>query len=118
MGPFWGCTGFPDCRTTRNDIDGEPSTQIDEHYRCPVCTRQLVKAENEAGKYWYCCGYNKGCKVTLNDVNGRPEPAYRCRLCGQLLSKRQSKNGVFWGCSQFPKCTSTYPDSNGVPDLS
>jgi DNA topoisomerase-3 len=23
-GPFWSCTGYPDCKTSTNDVDGEP----------------------------------------------------------------------------------------------
>lgn len=116
MGPFWGCSGFPDCRTTLNDIAGKPSTQVDEHYRCPLCTRRLVKADPQKGEYWFCSGYSKGCKVTLNDEAGVPEAAWRCPECGQLLIKRQGKNGSFWGCTNYPACKATFSDSNNRPD--
>ncbi|HJO11588.1 MAG: topoisomerase DNA-binding C4 zinc finger domain-containing protein [Gammaproteobacteria bacterium] len=117
MGPFWSCTGYPDCKSTLYDRGGVPSLEMDEHYRCPLCTRKMVRADKEKGDYWFCSGYNKGCKVTLNDLNGMPEPAYRCKSCQQLLVRRNGKNGVFWGCSQFPKCTSTYRDDKGKPDF-
>ncbi|MFM1895999.1 MAG: hypothetical protein RLZZ385_1073 [Pseudomonadota bacterium] len=117
MGPFWGCTGFPRCRTMLYDRDGKPSTEADEHYRCPVCTRPMVRTSNKRGDYWYCTGFRKGCKVRLQDDHGRPETAYRCRHCGQLLVRRKGRNGVFWGCSRYPECTATYNDLNGVPDL-
>ena len=117
MGPFWGCTGYPACKTTRYDVDGEPSQEADEHYRCPVCTRSMIKTTDDSGYYWFCTGYNKGCKVTLRDDNGRPEEAFRCKNCGQLLIKRKGKKGKFWGCSQYPKCTTTYSDSNGKPNF-
>lgn len=116
-GPFWGCTGFPICRTMLYDRDGKPSTEADEHYRCPVCTRAMVKTSNEKGDYWFCTGYKKGCKVTLKDDQGRPESAFRCRQCGQLMVMRKGKNGVFWGCSHFPDCTATCNDKEGKPDF-
>ena len=116
MGPFWGCSDFPKCKTTRNDADGKPSEKVDEHYRCPICTRRMVKADKEKGDYWYCSGFAKGCKVTLADHNGVPELAHRCKSCGFLLVKRKGKNGVFWGCSTYPKCTASYPDINHRPD--
>lgn len=117
MGPFWGCTGFPQCKTTLYDRDGKPSQDADEHYRCPVCTRPMVKSSKGRGTYWLCTGYKKGCKVRLKDQDGRPEVAYRCRHCGQLLKRRKGKNGMFWGCSSYPDCTETYNDKHGKPDF-
>ncbi len=125
MGPFWGCSGFPGCKTTLNEVDGKPSTAINPDYRCPLCTRKLVRAdsthgeEKERGKgdYWFCSGYNKGCKVKLDDLDGRPKPAYRCKRCGKLLTRREGKNGSFWGCSSYPTCTASYNDIEGRPDL-
>lgn len=116
-GPFWGCTGFPLCKTSLNDVDGKPSRDIDEHYRCPLCTRQLVRAAPEKGDYWFCSGFQKGCKVTLADHNGRPETAYLSHRCGHLLVKRKGKNGEFWGCREYPQCKTTYPDKNNRPDF-
>ncbi|MDB3897839.1 topoisomerase DNA-binding C4 zinc finger domain-containing protein [Gammaproteobacteria bacterium] len=117
MGPFWGCTGFPDCRTSFNDVDGVPSEDIDEHYRCPLCTRRLIKADKTKGDYWFCSGYSKGCKVTLPDHEGVPEAAYQCQQCSQLLVKRSGKNGVFWGCSCYPSCSASYNDDNNRPEF-
>jgi len=114
MGPFWGCSGFPECKTTLNDLHGKPSNQIDETFRCPVCTRRLVKAETG---YWFCSGYSKGCKVKIADLSGKPTPSFRCLKCGSVLAKRTGKNGIFWGCSQFPVCSATYSDTNGRPDF-
>ncbi|MCP5329884.1 MAG: topoisomerase DNA-binding C4 zinc finger domain-containing protein [Pseudomonadales bacterium] len=115
MGPFWGCTGFPECKATLFDKDGKPSRTADERFRCPVCTRPMVRAENSRGVYWYCTGFDKGCKTRLSDDNGMPAKAYRCTACGQLLRRRRGKNGYFWGCSQYPECLHTWPDKNGEP---
>ena len=78
MGPFWGCSQFPKCRTTLNDSQGKPSKDIDNLYRCPLCTRRLVRAAPEKGDYWFCSGYSKGCKATVSDNHGRPEAAFKC----------------------------------------
>ena len=115
MGPFWGCTGYPECKTTLFDKEGKPSKTADERFRCPVCTRPLVRAENSQGIYWYCIGFDKGCKTRLSDDNGAPAKAFRCTSCGQLLKRRRAKTGYFWGCSQFPECRHTWPDNNGEP---
>ena len=115
MGPFWGCTGFPECKATLFDKEGKPSKVADERFRCPVCTRPMVRAENARGAYWYCTGFEKGCKTRLADDGGVPAKAFRCTSCGQLLRKRRGKNGVFWGCSQYPECLHTWPDRQGEP---
>lgn len=112
MGPFWGCTAYPACDERLYDVDGKPSATPDERFRCPVCTRPLVRAD---GNYWYCTGYNKGCKVTLADQDGQPAKAWRCPTCGHLLKLRKGKSGVFWGCSQYPLCTVSFADQDGQP---
>ena len=117
MGPFWGCSDFPTCRATLNEVDGKPSVDINPDYRCPLCTRKLVRADKDKGEYWFCSGYNKGCKVKLDDHEGRPKQAHRCKKCGQLLVKREGKNGPFWGCSSYPVCTASYSDLEGIPAL-
>jgi len=118
MGPFWSCTGFPQCRTTRDDVDGRPSTEPDADYCCPVCTRRMVRLHDEQGKaFWLCTGASRGCHVALKDDHGRPAHAYRCGSCGHLLVRRHGKHGTFWGCSRYPDCTRTYNDSDGKPDL-
>lgn len=119
LGPFWGCSAYPTCEGRLYDIDGKPSETPDERYRCPVCTRPLAKASADAssptGAYWYCLGYNKGCKVRLADDNGRPARAWRCPDCGHLLKQRKSRKGVFWGCSQYPLCQASFADKDGQP---
>lgn len=137
MGPFWGCTAYPACAGRLYDRDGKPSETPDERYRCPVCTRPLARSDgsrkNRAGNehgstsanqtdtgkkpYWYCLGYNKGCKVTLPDENGHPAKAWRCPQCGHLLKPRKGKAGLFWGCSQYPLCQASFPDQDGKPRL-
>lgn len=116
MGPFWGCTGYPECDARLYDHDGKASDTPDERYRCPVCTRPMMKAEGDKD-YWYCLGYNKGCKVTLADDNGRPAKAWRCPRCGHLLKRRRGRAGEFWGCSQYPLCQASFPDRDGQPVL-
>ena len=117
MGPFWGCSEFSKCRATLNDINGKPSKDVDELYRCPLCTRRLIRAAPEKGDYWFCSGYSKGCNATVADVDGRPAAAFKCPKCGSMLAKRMSKNGEFWGCSGYPDCKATFNDLNDGPDL-
>ena len=117
LGPFWGCSNFPKCKATLNDVNGKPSSEVDERTRCPKCTRQLVHAPAEKGGYWFCTGYSKGCKVRLNDRDGLPEPAFPCPQCDLVLVKRSGKHGEFWGCRGYPNCEASFRDKNNRPDL-
>lgn len=56
------------------------------------------------------------------DSKGKKKSAdankYLCPHCkeGHLRSIK-GRNGTFWGCTNYPRCTSTYDDVNGMPLL-
>ena len=92
-GFFWGCTGYPDCKTSLPDAEGKPgvrssapakqnaSTTVSAH-TCPKCTKPLRRntralADDPKGKGWDfygCTGYPK-CKETFR-VGGSGEPVF------------------------------------------
>lgn len=58
-------------------------------------------------------------------VAGEPQKIalsnHKCPDCGSFLARRPSKKkkGAFWwACSGYPKCSSTFADNKGRPDLS
>lgn len=55
--------------------------------------------------------FNKDKKIALPDDRICPD-------CRHPIVRKKSKTGTyFWGCINFPKCTKTYPDKNGQPDI-
>ncbi len=53
-GPFLGCSGYPDCKTTMNlDAEGKPvlSSRPTEHV-CDKCGSQMVLREDRAARSW------------------------------------------------------------------
>ncbi|MBQ9497118.1 MAG: topoisomerase DNA-binding C4 zinc finger domain-containing protein [Selenomonadaceae bacterium] len=40
--------------------------------RCPKCGSALVKRKGKNGDFWGCVTY-PNCRVTFNDVNGKPD---------------------------------------------
>lgn len=82
-GPFWGCSGYPECRTSLPDVNGSPGAgepkPSAEIHRCPNCSRALrriVKAAKDDPKkkgwdFWGCTGHPE-CKATFENVNGKP----------------------------------------------
>ena len=123
---FWGCSGYPDCKTTLPDNKGKPgkstpAPQADDRYPCPACKNPMVRRKSSKGFFWGCSSYPV-CKQTLPDSKGKPGIAKSaqkskaehaggsCPDCegGQLI-KREIKKGKnigksFMGCSNFPKC--------------
>lgn len=71
-GPFWACTGFPDCRTTLPDDKGSPgqrkaaATSVASTHKCDKCKKPLQR-KTVVGKFDFfgCTGYPK-CKATFN----------------------------------------------------
>lgn len=71
---FWGCTSYPECKTTLPDAEGKPAPA----FKCPQCSsllRQLTarKGKNKGKKFWVCTGtQDKDCKFTADDNKGNP----------------------------------------------
>nr|WP_319491600.1 DNA topoisomerase III [uncultured Desulfobacter sp.] len=84
-GLFWGCSGYPDCKTTFPDNGGKPDLTPKEKtggvlskFNCQACGKPLIRREAK----------KKG---------------------------KGGKKNYWWGCSGFPDCRETYFDNNGQP---
>lgn len=64
-GFFWGCSGYPDCKTIIADDNGKPGKIIEKkekvappvakEFKCPLCGGKLSYGISKAGKpYWAC----------------------------------------------------------------
>jgi DNA topoisomerase-1 len=114
-GPFLGCSGYPDCKTTMNfDPAGKPvlSARPTEHI-CEKCGSPMVIREGRRGPFLACTGYPK-CKNAKDvDAEGNPvqpiDSGIACAKCGAPMTVRRGPRGPFLGCSAFPKCRSTKP---------
>ncbi|MPZ49849.1 MAG: type I DNA topoisomerase [Dehalococcoidia bacterium] len=101
FGPFFACSGFPECRYTRPDGDNEPQA-TDE--KCDVCDSAMVVKRGRFGAFLACTRYPE-CKGTkpLLQKTGIP-----CPLDGGEIVERSTKKGrKFYGCSNYPKCEFT-----------
>jgi DNA topoisomerase-1 len=111
-GPFLGCSGYPDCQTTMNLVNGQPvpSARPTEH-KCDKCGKVMVLREGRRGPFLACTGYPK-CKNAKDvDAQGNPvqplDLGIRCSKCDSPMIVRKSHRGPFLGCSAYPKCKST-----------
>ncbi len=117
FGPFFACSGFPECRYTRPDGDQEQET-TDEV--CDTCASAMVVKRGRFGPFLACSKYPE-CKGTkpLLQKTGVP-----CPKCGAEIVERQTrKKRRFYGCSKYPECdyvswqrpmTQVCPDCQGM----
>jgi DNA topoisomerase-1 len=104
MGRFLACTGYPDCKTTRDfkEVDGKvvvvEEQTTDE--RCENCGRPMVVKRGRFGRFLACSGYPE-CKTAKPISIG-----VACPECKQgYLTERRSRRGkIFFGCNRYPEC--------------
>jgi DNA topoisomerase-1 len=105
-GHFLACSGYPDCRNTkeyRQHADGTleivPSTRPTDQL-CPTCGSPMVIRRGRFGEFQACSRYPE-CKTTspLSLGVNCPRPD-----CGGYLTEKRSKRGKsFFGCSNYSK---------------
>jgi DNA topoisomerase-3 len=86
-GPFWGCTGYPECKQTQPDADGKPG----------------VRPSDVAGKSDFADTHTYQPKPTAKEG----KVGDKCPDCkkGLLVAKTMPANGKpFIGCNAFPAC--------------
>lgn len=80
-GPFWACSGYPECEVSMPDDGGAPGarkTLVLSEHACGKCRKPLVNQKQEArpGKagfnFWACSGFAQGCKTKYPDKDGKP----------------------------------------------
>lgn len=100
FGTFLACTGYPDCKTTKQlgAAQKQPDVILDE--KCPLCDHNLVTKSGRFGEFTACSNYPK-CKYVKQKTIGMA-----CPQCGTgELSERRSKRGkTFYGCTRYPDC--------------
>ncbi|MDE2780452.1 MAG: type I DNA topoisomerase [Chloroflexota bacterium] len=104
FGRFMACTGYPQCRTTKQIKEGEDEagaadTETDEV--CEQCGKAMVLKTGRYGKFIACSNYPT-CKNTHPMKTGAA-----CPRCGGDLVERGSRRGTFFGCANYPECKYT-----------
>jgi DNA topoisomerase I len=105
-GRFVGCSGFPDCKYTRNlsDDAATPSEQIVPDRKCPNCKGDLLIKQGPYGKFIGCSNYPE-CKF-LEPIEKPKDTEVTCPKCnkGHILQRKSRRGKVFFSCSRYPDC--------------
>ena len=100
FGQFLACTGYPDCKTTKQ-LGAEQKPQdvpLDE--KCPQCGSNMVRKYGRYGEFVACSNYPK-CKYVKQKTIG-----VKCPNCseGEVVERRSKRGKTFYGCNRYPDC--------------
>jgi DNA topoisomerase-1 len=100
FGIFYACTGYPDCKTTRQIGAGQKKADVQLDEKCPQCGNNLVQKYGRFGEFTACSNY-PACKYVKQKTIG-----VSCPECsqGEIIERRSKRGKTFYGCSRYPEC--------------
>ena len=107
FGKFMACTGYPECKSTKNlGDDSKPGEAVTEKVdgNCDKCQSPLMIKMGRFGKFIACSNYPE-CKFTKPISLGISCPEESCK--GEISPRRTKKGRTFYGCSLYPDCSFT-----------
>ncbi|OYT70071.1 MAG: DNA topoisomerase I [Chloracidobacterium sp. CP2_5A] len=109
-GDFLACTGYPECKTTRQLAKGgapkPPDVLLEES--CPTCGKPLAVKHGRFGEFTSCSTYPK-CRYVKREV-------VKCVACprpgcgGDIIERKSRRGATFYGCTNYPDCEVVYWD--------
>ncbi len=100
FGQFYACSGYPDCKTTKQIGGQQKKSDVPLEEKCPQCANNLVLKHGRFGEFTACSTYPK-CKYVKQKTIGVP-----CPNCseGEVVERRSKRGKTFYGCSRYPDC--------------
>ena len=100
FGQFYACSGYPDCKTTKQIGGEQKKSDVPLDEKCPQCGNNLVLKNGRFGEFTACSNYPK-CKFVKQKTIGVP-----CPNCteGAVVERRSKRGKTFYGCSRYPEC--------------
>jgi DNA topoisomerase I len=100
FGQFYACSGYPDCKTTKQIGGTQKKSDVPLEEKCPQCGNNLVLKNGRFGEFTACSTYPK-CKYVKQKTIGVP-----CPNCteGEVVERRSKKGKTFFGCNRYPDC--------------
>ena len=101
FGTFLACTGYPDCKTTKQIGGAQKKADIALDEKCPTCDSNLVQKFGRYGEFVACSNYPT-CKYVKQKTIG-----VKCPECsdGDISERRSKKGKTFFGCTRYPDCS-------------
>lgn len=101
FGTFLACTGYPDCKTTKQIGGAQKKADVTLDEKCPQCDSNLVQKFGRFGEFTACSNYPT-CKYVKQKTIG-----VSCPECseGEISERRSKKGKTFFGCTRYPDCS-------------
>ncbi len=116
-GPFLACSGYPQCKYTRDytrdekgkiqPVESAGSEVTDKI--CDKCKRPMVIRHGKFGDFLACSGYPQCTHTQSMGPNGQGKalgmgcPQKDCS--GEIVEKQSKRGKIFYGCNRYPDCT-------------
>ena len=100
FGQFYACSGYPDCKTTKQIGGQQKKSDVPLEEKCPQCGNNLVLKQGRFGEFTACSNYPT-CKFVKQKTIGVPCP--NCSQ-GEVVERRSKRGKTFYGCSRYPDC--------------
>ena len=104
FGMFHACTGYPDCKTTRQVEKQDRKADVPLDEKCPQCDSQMVRKAGRFGEFTACSNY-PDCRFIKQETIGLACPRAGCE--GEIIQRRSKRGRVFYGCVRYPSCDFT-----------
>ena len=105
-GFFIGCSGYPDCKYTRNVDESRESAapEVIEGRSCPKCNSDLIIRSGRYGKFIGCSSY-PDCKH-IEPLEKPEDTGVQCPQCkkGNILKRKSRRGKIFFSCERYPDC--------------
>ena len=100
FGTFLACTGYPDCKTTKQLGGTQKKADVALDEKCPACDSNMVQKFGRFGEFVACSNYPT-CKHVKQKTIG-----VKCPQCseGDISERRSKKGKTFFGCTRYPEC--------------
>ncbi len=128
FGRFMACSGYPNCKNTREipkvcSLNGDDTdADAPEDTQCEKCGRPMVLKRGRFGEFMACSGYPE-CRNTkkivksMNSVTVKKDVPLdeTCPVCGKNLAIKHGRFGEYTACSDYPDCKYIKLKRTGVP---
>ncbi len=100
FGTFMACSGYPECKTTKQLGAAQKPQDVPLDEECPACKSKMVKKYGRFGEFVACSDYPK-CKFVKQKTIG-----VKCPNCteGEVVERRSKRGKTFFGCNRYPEC--------------
>jgi DNA topoisomerase-1 len=100
FGTFYACSGYPECKTTKQIGAAKKKAAVPLDEKCPQCGNNLVEKYGRFGEFTACSNY-PACKYIKQKTIG-----VKCPECseGEVVERRSKRGKIFFGCNRYPDC--------------